>query len=84
MTHTGGYPGNYAPGIANMLKNHSPALFISGHSHILKVMYDKKLGLLHINPGAAGRSGFHKTITMMRLFISGPVMKDLEIIEFKR
>ncbi|MEE1174883.1 MAG: metallophosphoesterase family protein [Paludibacteraceae bacterium] len=81
MTHIGGYPGKYAPGIIQKLRTEHTTLFISGHSHILKVMYDPTLGLLHINPGAAGRQGFHKVRTLIRFVIDGEKIKDLEIKE---
>lgn len=81
MKHIGGYPGNYDPSIKGSLLVHPPKLFISGHSHILKVKYDKTLDMLHINPGAAGMSGFHKVRTMVRFAIDNGVFKDLEVIE---
>lgn len=81
MTHIGGYPGKYAPGIIQKLRAEHTTLFISGHSHILKVMYDPTLSLLHINPGAAGRQGFHKVRTLIRFVIDGEKIKDLEIKE---
>lgn len=81
MKHIGGYPGKYDPSIQGSLLVHPPKLFISGHSHILKVKYDKTLGMLHINPGAAGRSGFHKVRTMVRFVIDNGEFKDLEVIE---
>lgn len=81
LTHIGGYPGKYAPGIASEIYQSPPRLFISGHSHILKVMYDKTLNLLHINPGAAGKYGFHKQRTLVRFSIDGEDFKDLEVIE---
>jgi putative phosphoesterase len=81
MTHIGGYPGNYAYEIRNDIKKNPPKLFISGHSHILKVMNDKKLGLLHMNPGAIGKKGFHKKRTMLRFEISNSTIKNLEVIE---
>jgi phosphoesterase, MJ0936 family len=81
MAHIGGYPGRYAPEIRNELYNTCPKLFIAGHSHILKVVYDDGLGCLHINPGAAGISGFHKVRTLIRFVIDGDRMKDLEVIE---
>lgn len=84
ITHIGGYPGNYAPAVRQIMQTHPPRLFISGHSHILKVMYDKKHNCLHMNPGAAGRSGFHKVISMLRFVIDGSNIKDLEVIEFER
>ncbi|NMH27307.1 metallophosphoesterase family protein [Flavobacterium silvaticum] len=81
ITHIGGYPGNYAPGITKELAAEKPDIFISGHSHILKVMFDKKLDLLHLNPGAAGKSGFHQVRTMLRFVIDGKDIRDMEIIE---
>ncbi len=81
MKHIGGYPGRYDPSIAGSLMARPPKLFISGHSHILKVKYDKTLGLLHINPGAAGISGFHQVRTLVRFSIDGGIFKDLEVIE---
>lgn len=83
MTHIGGYPGRYAPGIASKLLSSGCGLFVSGHSHILKVMYDKELHLLHINPGAAGRQGFQKVRTMVRFEINGAKVENLEIMEMK-
>ena len=84
MTHIGGYPGRYAPAVKEMIKVHTPDLFICGHSHILKVMNDKKLNLLHMNPGAAGNYGVHKVRTLLRFEISGKKIQNLEVIEFKR
>ena len=81
MKHIGGYPGNYDPSIRGSLFVKPPKLFISGHSHILKVKYDKTLGLLHINPGAAGKSGFHTVRTLVRFVIDQGEFKDLEVIE---
>ena len=81
ITHIGGYPGNYNKEIREELKNNPPNLFICGHSHILKVMNDKKLPLLHMNPGAAGKSGFHKTRTMLRFEINKQKIENLEVIE---
>ncbi|MDO5570026.1 MAG: metallophosphoesterase family protein [Bacteroidales bacterium] len=81
MTHIGGYPGNYAKEIAPYIFKNPPSLFISGHSHILKVLYDKTLKCLHINPGAAGKQGFHKTRTLVRFVIDKEQIKDLEVIE---
>lgn len=81
MKHIGGYPGNYDASIRGTMFARPPKLFISGHSHILKVMYDKTLGCLHINPGAAGMSGFHKVRTLVRFVIEGSEIKDLEVIE---
>lgn len=84
ITHIGGYPGRYAPAIREEIKKNPPQLFITGHSHILKVMNDKKLGLLHMNPGAIGKSGFHKVRTMLRFEINGKKIENLEVIEIKR
>jgi hypothetical protein len=84
ITHIGGYPGKYEKSIRELILAEKPDMFISGHSHILKVMYDKKYRLLHINPGAAGKSGLHQVITAVRFVIEGKNIKDLEIIELKR
>lgn len=84
MTHIGGYPNRYEPGIADILRENSPQIFISGHSHILKVVYDKKLDLLHMNPGAAGIYGFHHVRTAMRFIIDGENIKDLEVGEWPK
>ena len=81
MKHIGGYPGHYDASIRESLFARPPQLFISGHSHILKVLYDKTLQCLHINPGAAGMSGFHKVRTMVRFTVDGKEIKDLEVIE---
>lgn len=84
MTHIGGYPNHYDARIRTEIQLNPPKLFISGHSHILKVMYDKKLNMLHLNPGAAGKHGFHKVRTMLRFQIDKDKISNLEIIEFKR
>lgn len=81
ITHIGGYPDRYSPKVRSQIKNNPPKLFISGHSHILKVMNDKKLGLLHMNPGACGKHGFHKVRTMLRFLIDGEKITDLEVVE---
>lgn len=81
MQHIGGYPNRYAPGVKNEIIEHRSKLFISGHSHILKIMYDDKLGCLHMNPGAAGKQGWHKVRTLIRFVIDGDDMKDCEVIE---
>ncbi|MGY8909033.1 MAG: metallophosphoesterase family protein [Flavobacteriales bacterium] len=81
MTHIGGYPNKYNKRIKEEIKINSPKIFISGHSHILKVQYDKKLNLLHLNPGAAGNHGFHKIRTMLRFELEKGEIKNLEIIE---
>ncbi|MDR0895516.1 MAG: metallophosphatase family protein [Prevotellaceae bacterium] len=81
MKHIGGYPGNYDKSVRSLLPVRPPKLFISGHSHILKVKYDKTLDILHINPGAAGISGFHKTRTLVRFVVDNGSFRDLEVIE---
>jgi uncharacterized protein len=81
MTHIGGYPSRYAPGIKEELLANKARLFISGHSHILKVIYDQKIGCLHMNPGAAGNQGWHKVRTILRFAIDGTNIKDCEVIE---
>ena len=83
MTHIGGYPGKYAPGVENKLRIHNIKLFISGHSHILKVVNDAKLGLLHINPGAAGLQGWQLQRTLVRFKIENSKISDLEVLELK-
>ena len=81
MRHIGGYPPRYNPETKKELLIHKPQLFISGHSHILKIMYDEKLQCLHMNPGAAGKHGWHKVRTLIRFTIDGKDMKDCEVIE---
>ncbi|NJB82380.1 metallophosphoesterase family protein [Wenyingzhuangia aestuarii] len=81
MTHIGGYPNRYNVRIKEQIKENPPKLFISGHSHILKVQYDQKLGLLHMNPGAAGKHGFHQVRTMLRFQIIKGEILNLEVIE---
>jgi uncharacterized protein len=81
LTHIGGYPGNYDQRIRKEILTDPPQLFISGHSHICKVIYDKDKSLLHINPGAAGKYGFHKVRTAIRFKVSHDKVKDLEIYE---
>lgn len=83
MTHIGGYPGKYDPRARSILSANPPKLFICGHSHILKVMFDKKLNCLHINPGAAGKYGFHKVRTLIRFVLNEGNISDLEVIELK-
>ncbi|PKP35566.1 MAG: YfcE family phosphodiesterase [Bacteroidetes bacterium HGW-Bacteroidetes-15] len=84
MTHIGGYPGKYDSQILPIIKSYPPLLFICGHSHILKVIYDKKYDFLHINPGALGKSGFHNLRTAVRFTIDGKDIRELEIIEIPR
>ena len=81
MIHIGGYPNKYAPRVKQILKEEKPQIFISGHSHILKVMYDKELEILHLNPGAAGKHGWHKMRTMLRFEIIGEKIENLEVVE---
>ena len=84
MTHIGGYPGRYERRVREQLRENPPRIFISGHSHILKVMPDKKLNLIHMNPGAIGKHGFHKARTMLRFVLDRGQIKDLEVIEYPR
>lgn len=84
ITHIGGYPNNYSATGRKLILEHSPDLFVCGHSHILKVMPDSKHKLLHINPGAAGNSGWHKVKTLVKFAIDGKNYKDLEVMEIKR
>lgn len=81
MTHIGGYPGKYQKRVRELMGQNPPKLFICGHSHILKVQYDKRFQLLHMNPGACGKVGFHKVRTMLRFTIDSSDIKDLEVIE---
>ncbi|WP_010134865.1 metallophosphoesterase family protein [Ochrovirga pacifica] len=81
MTHIGGYPNKYNVRIKDEIKKNPPKVFISGHSHILKVQYDAKLNLLHMNPGAAGKHGFHQVRTMLRFEIKNKQVTNLEVIE---
>lgn len=81
MTHIGGYPNRYAPTIKQELMANKANLFISGHSHILKVIYDDKINCLHMNPGAAGKQGWHQMRTILRFAIDGSTIKDCEVIE---
>ncbi|WP_185211288.1 metallophosphoesterase family protein [Sphingobacterium mizutaii] len=81
MTHIGGYPGKYSPLVKPEILNNPPKLFITGHSHILKVQFDPKLQLLHLNPGAGGKQGWHQIRTAMRFEINGDKIVNLEVIE---
>jgi putative phosphoesterase len=82
ITHIGGYPKRYSPSIRNEIKNNPPDLFICGHSHILKVMPDNQLNLLHMNPGAIGKHGFHQNRTMLRFEINFGKIENLEVVDF--
>ena len=84
ITHIGGYPNRYDIRVRERIKQNPPDLFICGHSHILKVMSDKKLNLLHMNPGAIGKYGIHNVRTMLRFEIDGNKIQNLEVIEIKR
>jgi uncharacterized protein len=84
MIHIGGYPGRYEKKARETLTREHPQLFISGHSHILKVINDPRLNLLHINPGAAGNSGFHEVITVVKFNVEAGRIFDLDVLEIKR
>ncbi|HUR12324.1 MAG TPA: metallophosphoesterase family protein [Flavitalea sp.] len=84
MTHIGGYPGKYAPTVRIELKKNPAQLFICGHSHICKVMYDDQFNCLHMNPGAAGKQGWHHMRTLIRFTIDGAEIKDCEVVELGR
>ncbi len=84
LTHIGGYPPKYYPNILKILDQEKPTLFAVGHSHILKVMYDEKHQLLHMNPGASGKQGMHQVITALRFTIDGKEIKDLEVLELQK
>ncbi len=81
ITHIGGTPGNYNRRVREGIYDNPPDIFICGHSHIAKIMFDKKAGLLYLNPGAAGYSGFHKYMTALRFSIDGKDIHDMELIE---
>ena len=81
MQHIGGYPGRYSKGVKEDIMAHKSGLFISGHSHILKIMYDQKLHCLHMNPGAAGKQGWHKMRTIIRFAIEDKEIKNCEVVE---
>lgn len=84
ITHIGGYPGRYAPGVRQHLGHSGPRIMVAGHSHILKVMPDRELNLLHINPGAAGYHGWQKQRTLVRLTLDAGTIAGLEVIELGR
>lgn len=81
LTHIGGYPGRWSPGMKTLLRENGIKLMVDGHSHLLKIIYDRELDLLHINPGAAGRQGWQSVRTIVRLTIDGTDMRDAEVIE---
>ena len=84
ITHIGGYPGRYDQRVRDEIQENPPGLFICGHSHILKAMPDKKLGLLHLNPGAAGKVGFHNVLSLMRFEVENTQVQNLEVIELEK
>jgi len=84
ITHIGGYPGKYEARVRNLFNIKSPQLFICGHSHILKVIFDPKYNLLHVNPGAAGNKGIHRVCTAVRFVIDGKNIREMEVLEFER
>lgn len=81
LTHIGGYPGRWSPGMKKLLRENDIKLMVDGHSHILKIIYDRDLGLLHINPGAAGDQGWQKVRTLVKLIIDDDDIRDCEVIE---
>ncbi len=84
MTHIGGYPKHYPEHIRKKLQEEKPDIFLCGHSHILKIIYDKEFDLLHINPGACGRQGFHLKSTLVKFCLDNGKAKDLDIMEFEK
>jgi len=82
MIHIGGYPGRYAPRAMELIRELKPDIFVCGHSHILKVMYDNSNRMLCINPGAAGRTGVHRVMTLLRFTVEGETLSDMEVVEF--
>jgi putative phosphoesterase len=84
MTHIGGYPDRYSANVKPEIYTNPPQLFITGHSHILKVIFDKKINCLHLNPGAAGKQGWHKVRTLMKFDINGNKIENLNVVELSR
>jgi uncharacterized protein len=84
MRHIGGYPGHYERPVHEVFLKDPPRLFICGHSHILKIQYDKRFGLLYVNPGAAGKNGFHTVQTMVTFSLTAGEIKDMEVVELNR
>jgi putative phosphoesterase len=82
IIHIGGYPGHYAPRALELIRELKPDIFVCGHSHICKVIYDKSHRMLCINPGAAGRTGMHRVMTMLRFSVEGEILSGMEVIEF--
>lgn len=81
LTHIGGYPGRWAPGMKKLLREERINLMVDGHSHLLKIIFDKELDLLHVNPGAAGNQGWQRVRTLVRLSVDGDMIRDCEVIE---
>ncbi len=84
MTHIGGYPDRYDQRVRELIRKNRPGLFVCGHSHILKVMYDNAHEMLFINPGAAGKFGFHQSYTAIRMVIEGKTFKDMEVLDIPK
>lgn len=84
IIHIGGYPDRYSPRALELIRELKPDIFVCGHSHILKVIYDKRYNMLCINPGAAGRTGIHKVMTLLRFSVEGDIVSDMEVIEFRQ
>lgn len=84
ITHIGGYPGHYDFRVKPEIFDNTPDIFVTGHSHILKIIYDKKLNCLHLNPGAYGKSGFHKVRTAIKFTINSNSIENMQILEIKR
>lgn len=84
ITHIGGYPGRYAPRVRKILEARRPELYVCGHSHILKIERDPKLGLLHVNPGACGRQGLHRVKTLVRFELEAGKISGMEVVEWPR
>jgi hypothetical protein len=81
IIHIGGYPGHYSPRALELIMEHKPDIFVCGHSHILKVIFDKKFNMLCVNPGSAGRTGMHKVKTVIRFSVEDDKISDMEVIE---
>jgi hypothetical protein len=81
MIHIGGYPGKYPASVRRLIESHAPDIFVCGHSHILKVMYDDRYHLLALNPGACGKSGFHVVRTLLQFTIDGRDIRDMSVVE---
>jgi hypothetical protein len=84
MIHIGGYPGRYSPRSLELIREYKPDIFVCGHSHIVKVIYDRKHDMLCINPGAAGRQGLHRVMTLLRFSVEAGKISDMEVIEFRK